>query len=964
MGRRSRKKRPTDVREIQCPTGVASGATEPRGVSGQSPGRSGKAEDASSSSGPPFSPSSRETRRFHGWRRRLLRLALLVLSPILFFGLLEAGLRLTGYGYPTGFFLGPDAQGAYRTNDRFGWRFFPPALAREPQASLLSAKPPGTVRIFVLGSSAAMGEPDPSFSFGRILAVMLHEQYPSVQFEVVNAAMTAINSHVTREIARDCAAQAPDLFVVYMGNNEVIGPYGPGTIFQQWSPSLRMVRASLWVKSTRVGQLFGDVVDYFRRQEGTPGRWRGMEMWLDNPVAADDARLTAMYDNYRQNLTDICGIARRARAAVVLSTVAVNLRDCPPLASLHRSNLTAEDLAKWESIYRAGGELEAGDRWDEAFEKYEAAAKIDDRFAELQFRIGHCLTKADRFAEARERFQLARDLDVLRFRADDRINAILREVAGEQEAVNVRLVDAERALAQSNPDSKGILGGDLFYEHVHLTFDGNYLLARAVLDQVCVALPQLATLEKQGAIPSRQQCAELLAMTPCDEYRSADIMVNMTSKAPFTNQFDYSLRQAAAEQRRDALRKQAATPQVILAAKKTYEAALARAPDDWQLHHNFGMLSVKWGQPDVAVKHLRIAVERLPFNTSLPVELGDALTGLGQIDEAVAHFQEALRIQPHFVEAHNNWGNALLSQGRVDEAVAHFQEVLRIKPDDAAAHNNWGNALESQGHFDEAVAHYQEALRIRPNYAMAHNNWGTALQDLGRYQEAAGHFQEALRLQPDYSEAHSNLGNVLRLLGRFDESITHCQEAARLQPELAVAYINWGAALQLSGRIEEAVVQYREALRLKPELAVTHDNLGKALRLLGSFEEAATHWREALRLNPDSMDTRLHLAWLLATCPDAHVRDGPWALDQAQRVSQATGYGNAEVLGTLAAAYAETGNFQEAVRWQMSALLLTPELQRSALEQRLELYRSGKPFREEVQRSKMGNRNEIEGEGN
>ena len=254
----------TDGSDIQ--SGVASGAADQPSVSGESAGRSPEAQTASRASGPPSAPSSRKMGRFRGWRGWLLRLSLCVLSPILFFGLLEAGLRLGGYGYPTGFFLGPDAGGTYTTNYRFGWRFFPRSLARTPQPCILSAKPAGSVRIFVLGESAAMGTPDPSFNFGRILAVMLREQYPGVQFEVVNGAMTAINSHVALEIARDCAARQPDLFVVYMGNNEVIGPYGPGTVFQRWSPSLGWFAASLWVKSTRVGELLGDVVGSLPRQ--------------------------------------------------------------------------------------------------------------------------------------------------------------------------------------------------------------------------------------------------------------------------------------------------------------------------------------------------------------------------------------------------------------------------------------------------------------------------------------------------------------------------------------------------------------------------------------------------------------------------------------------------------------------------------------------------------------------------
>jgi tetratricopeptide (TPR) repeat protein len=602
-----------------------------------------------------------------------------------------------------------------------------------------------------------MGIPDPAYSFGRILEVMLREQYPGVQFEVVNAAMTAINSHVAREIARDCAAREPDLFVVYLGNNEVVGPYGPGTVFQRWSPSLGMVQANLRMKTTRVGQLLGETVGSFRRNEGTPDRWRGMEMFLNNPVTADDPRLAAVYESYRRNLSDICGIARRVGAGVVLSTVAVNLRDCPPFASRHRVGLAPGDLATWESLYQAGAGLEASNHWDQAVTQYDAAAKIDDRFAELQFHIGQCRLKAGHPAEAQNRFELARDLDVLRFRADARVNAIIREVAGELKAGGVRLVDAERALAESAPDSKGSSGGDLFYEHVHLTFDGNYLLARTVLDQVCQALPQLAGVSKQGAIPSRQRCAELLALTPWDEYQLTADMVELTSKAPFTNQFNHNLRQATACQRRDDLRALATAPQAKEAAWKTYEGALAKAPDDWCLHQHFGRLALHEGRPDVAVEHLRIALGKLPSNASLHNNLGNALADLGQADEAIAHFQQALEINPNDEMAHYNLGNALAKRRQVDEAIAHYQRALKIKPDYELAHYNLGNVLAGRGQFDEAIAHYQKALEIKPDDAEAHSNLGVVLASRGRVEEAIAHFQKALELKPDDVSVRRNL---------------------------------------------------------------------------------------------------------------------------------------------------------------------------------------------------------------
>jgi tetratricopeptide (TPR) repeat protein len=683
-----------------------------------------------------------------------------VLSPLLFFGLLEAGLRVGGYGYPTGFFLGPDASGNYTTNYCFGWRFFPRSLARDPHPCVLSAKPAGSIRIFVLGSSAAMGTPDPAFSFGRILEVMLREQYPGTRFEVVNAAMTAINSHVALEIARDCAAREPDLFVLYMGNNEVVGPFGPGTVFQQWSPSLRMIRTSLRVKATRTGQLLGNLAGALRRTAGTPARWRGMEMFLNNPVTADDPRMPGVYVNYRQNLTDICGIARQAGAGVVVSTVAVNLLDCPPFASQHRPGLGSEDLAQWEAIYKAGGGLETNKRWPEALEQYEAAAKLDGRFAELQFRIAQCLRQSGRLAEARERFELACDLDVLRFRADSHINTVIRQVATGRKDAGVRMVDAERTLADNDPDAKGIAGGNLFYEHVHLTFDGNYVLARSMLEQVRQALPQLAAQPQPGAIPSRQRCADLLALTPWDDAQLATDMVELTSKAPFTNQLDHGLRQAAASKRRDELLTLAGTREAMPAAWKTYEAAIAKAPDDWSLHRHFGKLALQAGRPDVAVEHLRIAVERLPREASIHNNLGNALADQGRVDEAIGHYQTALKIKPDDEMAHYNLGNSLAKRGQVDAAIVHFQKAVEIKPDYQGAHYNLANLLAGRGRLDEAIAHYQKAVEIKPDDAPAHSNLGVMFARRGRLDEAIDHFQKALQIKPDDVNVRQNLEAV------------------------------------------------------------------------------------------------------------------------------------------------------------------------------------------------------------
>ncbi len=138
----------------------------------------------------------------------LFRILAPVASLLLVIGGLELGLRLCGYGYPVSFFLKTKIGGKdfYVPNDRFGYRFFPPALARTPVPLRMAIeKPANTYRVFVFGESAAMGDPDPTFGAWRYLQVLLGERFPGTHFEVVCVAMTAINSHVILPMARECA---------------------------------------------------------------------------------------------------------------------------------------------------------------------------------------------------------------------------------------------------------------------------------------------------------------------------------------------------------------------------------------------------------------------------------------------------------------------------------------------------------------------------------------------------------------------------------------------------------------------------------------------------------------------------------------------------------------------------------------------------------------------------------------
>ena len=509
-------------------------------------------------------------------RRYWPQIASAVVVPILLLGTIEGGLRLFGVGFPADLTVPCTVKGQAAScyNLFFPAPFFPPGMIKTPQAySIPVDKPQGTYRIFVLGESAAMGDPDPAYSFSRYLEVMLRQRNPAMKFEVVNTGSVAINSHVLLPIAEGLAQQRPDLFIIYSGNNEVVGPYGPGTALTSSGMSLPVIRSSIFVRSTRIGQLLTKV--------GTQKKeWGGMEMFLDKQVRESSPLMKYSYQNFEQNLRDTVEVARRSGARVIVSTVATNLKDCGPFSSLHRDNISQEDLSSWTSLVQRGADLESTRSYPDALKSYYGAAKIDSQYAELEFRIARSLWMQGDYASAREHFLRARDLDTLRFRADGKINDINRSVASS--SAGAELVDAEAAFSKESPN--GIIGSELVYEHVHMTPLGNYMLARAMFLQIANKLPSDAGHALvESHVPSEAECEQLLAFTNHDRSRIATEMLERLQKPPFTNQVDHS-----DQVLRLMLKAQGPSESPDETAAQ-YEWAIQKNPEDRVLHYNYGL---------------------------------------------------------------------------------------------------------------------------------------------------------------------------------------------------------------------------------------------------------------------------------------------------------------------------------------------------------------------------------------
>ncbi|MBN2138055.1 MAG: tetratricopeptide repeat protein [Sedimentisphaerales bacterium] len=688
-----------------------------------------------------------------GWRLWLFRGIAVVVVPVLVLAAIEVGLRVAGYGYPTDAVVKVKigAEPYYCDNAKFSWRFFPRNIARafDPFAFPVD-KADNTYRIFVLGASAAQGVPDGAFSFGRFLRVMLRERYPGVNFEVITAATTAINSHVILQIAKDCADREGDLFILYMGNNEVVGPYGAGTIFSPISGNLWLIRGDIALKSLRLGQLLGNLLTAGDR--AGPASWQGLEMFLEKQVRAGDSSLQLVYEHFRRNLDDIIRTGLAGGAKVIACTVGSNLADCPPFASLHRMGLSDEDLSKWEEVYRRGSELEGAGKYVEATECYLQAAEIDDEYAALQFRIGRCCELTGDYEQARDSYINAREFDTLRFRADSRINGIIREVAGGRADGGVHLVDAAGVLDRAC--EHGIAGEDVFHEHVHLNFKGNYLLAGAVLERLEQILPERVTSRKASdrAFPTETDCAERLVYSDWSRYRIAGNLLNTYIKrAPFTNQL-YHAEHVARLENEIAGFKAGLGEGFLRKLSEQYLRAIDGDSNDWWLRWRYvELLSGGLGDYQSAAEQCRVVVDSLPGYAMGHAQLARLYGRAGRTDEAVRHYLEALRLSPS-ADVHYRLGLTYQQRNQLDRAAKHYSKAIRLQPNHVAANANLGAVLYGQGKPDEAIGVYEKALVSVPNSVDIHFNLGILLHKQGRTNEAVKQIEEALRIDPGSAE--------------------------------------------------------------------------------------------------------------------------------------------------------------------------------------------------------------------
>ena len=533
--------------------------------------------------------------------KRLARVAFFVLAGSL---IVEVGLRLAGAGFEPGFFL--DREDGYTViNQRFGRLFYPEELVRGAYpARFRTVKDAGTFRVFVLGESAAAGYPDPSFSASRVLGQQLARACPEETFEVINTGVTALNSHAIRRIAVEATRYQPDAVIVYMGNNEVVGPFGPGSVLGGGAPSLALARMLVAFRSTRIGQMLQSLADGLTRA-GRPRAWGGMEMFDSAWVPSDSESLEVAYRSFASNLSNIVKELQESGVPVILCTIASNLTDCPPLAA-----------------GRADGPGVAAEA----------------------YRRGREAAQRGRAQEALRLLRDARDADLLRFRADRVINETIREVALADGCV---LVDAEENFACAQLDNSSG-SNPLFYEHVHFTFAGNALLstlwAEALAAVFAERMPCLAAV-KSSSSEDLAFLADSLGYTALARGYSIGTILGMLERPPFNSQLGQADR---TEYWRSQLRsiEEQLTPDYVAECILRLERRAHLDSHDGSIAYWLGRHHEDQGDLQAAVACYEKSLEVLPDNPVVWLQLGDAYRRLGLLPQARVAYQQVSRIFP------------------------------------------------------------------------------------------------------------------------------------------------------------------------------------------------------------------------------------------------------------------------------------------------------------------------------
>jgi tetratricopeptide (TPR) repeat protein len=286
-----------------------------------------------------------------------------------------------------------------------------------------------------------------------------------------------------------------------------------------------------------------------------------------------------------------------------------------------------------------------------------------------------------------------------------------------------------------------------------------------------------------------------------------------------------------------------------------------------------------------------------------------------------------------------------------EEALEHFSERIRLNPSNSHYWSNRASVWREKAEIENVIKDCSEAIRLEPKLVAPYVNRGNAYFDQGDMDSAIIDYTKAIELDPNDAITYSCRGTALMSKGDFDLAIRDCTESIRLNATDATVFYNRGFALLKKGELDLAIKDYTESIRLDPRNAGAYINRGIAFLKKGAVNSAIEDNSEAIRLEPEDAMSLNSLAWLYATYPDEKYRNGTKAVELATKACELSTWNAKHCVGTLAAAYAELGEWDSAIEYQKKVIeMATADQEKADAQKRLELYQQKKPYRAEIEK--------------